>query len=101
VDFAVIWASSALDEAEAAVRYAADNYSPAVAEDLRAALFAATDVLARFPEIGAIYEEDTSGRTREILCRQYRIFYRPRAETRRVDVILVWHSARREPRLPD
>jgi len=98
VDWDVIWAESALAGVEVAVRYSAKH--SAVAEELRAALFAATDVLARFPEIGAVYEGDESGRTREIVCRQYRIFYRPRAADRRVDVILVWHSARREPRPP-
>lgn len=71
------------------------------AEELGEALFAATDVLARFPEIGPVYEADASGRTREIVCRGYRIFYRPRAEDRRIDVILVWHSARQTPRLPE
>jgi plasmid stabilization system protein ParE len=99
VDWQVIWSASALDNAEAAVRHLAKD-SPAAAENLRAALFAATDVLAKLPEIGAVYEPDESGRTREIACHPYRIFYRPRADDCRVDVILVWHSARREPRLP-
>jgi plasmid stabilization system protein ParE len=99
VDWDVIWSESALADGEVAVRQSA-KHSPAAAEELRAALFAATDILARLPEIGAVSEADESGRTREIACHQYRIFYRPRAADRRVDVILVWHSARREPRLP-
>lgn len=99
MDWEVIWAESALADVEAAVRYAA-RHSEEAAESLRSALFDAVGVLARFPEIGAVYEADESGRTREIVCRQYRIFYRPRAIDQRVDVVLVWHSARREPRLP-
>ena len=99
MDWVVNWSESALADAEAAVRYVAKQ-SPAAAEEFRAALFAATDILAKFPEIGALYEPDESGLTREIACQRYRIFYRPRAAERRVDVILVWHSARQEPRLP-
>lgn len=92
MDWEVIWSESALTDLEAAVRHLAKQ-SPTAAEDLRAAMFEATDVLSRLPEIGAVYEADESGRTREISCRRYRIFYRPRAEKRRVDVVLVWHSA--------
>ncbi|MBL8828811.1 MAG: type II toxin-antitoxin system RelE/ParE family toxin [Planctomycetaceae bacterium] len=85
--------------AEAAVRHIAEQ-SPVAAEQVRAALFAATDVLAQFPEIGAMYEGDECGRTREINCYRYRIFYRVRPVERRVDIILLWHSARQEPQLP-
>lgn len=99
MDWGVNWSESALSDAEAAVRYVAEQ-SPAAGEALRAALFAATDVLAKFPEIGAVYEGDESGRTREINCYRYRIFYRVRADQRRVDIILLWHSARQEPQLP-
>ena len=100
MDWEVIWAASALADVEAAVQQAA-RHSVEAAEALRAALFASVDVLARFPEIGAVYEADESGRTREIVCRKYRIFYRPRPADRRVDIVLVWHSTRREPRLPE
>lgn len=99
MDWDVVWAASALDDVKAAVRQLA-RHSPQSAESLRAALFDSVDVLARFPQIGAVYEADESGRTREIVCRQYRIFYRPQAADRRVDIVLVWHSARQEPRLP-
>lgn len=100
MDWEIIWAESALADVEAAVRRSA-RQSVEAAESLRAALFASVDVLARLPEIGAVYEPDESGRTREIACRQYRIFYRLRPTERRVEVVLVWHSARREPRLPE
>ncbi len=99
MDWEVVWAESALAAVEAAVRYASE-YSSEAADSLRSAFFASTDVLAKFPEIGAVYEADESGRTREIGCRQYRIFYRLRKSHRRVDIILVWHSSRQEPQLP-
>ena len=100
MDWELVWAASALADVEAAVRQSA-QYSVAAAESLRAALFASVDVLTRFPEIGAVHEADESGRTREIVCRQYRVFYRLREADRLVTVVLVRHSARREPRLPE
>ena len=57
--------------------------------------------LARFPEIGAVYEADESGRTREIGWRRYRIFCPPPSAYPRVDFVLAWHSARQEPCLPE
>lgn len=100
MDWRVIWSESALTDVEAAVRQSARQSGAAAAESLRAALFDSVRVLARLPEIGPVYEADESGRTREILCRQYRVFDRPAAAERRVDVVLVWHAARRDPRLP-
>jgi plasmid stabilization system protein ParE len=96
MDWRIVWAASALADVEMAVRYLAKQ-SREAAELLRTAIFATTDLLKRFPELGAVYEIDESGRTREIVCRPYRIFYRLGIDDRCVYVILVWHSSRREP----
>lgn len=50
--------------------------------------------------MGVVY----AGRTpeiREILCGNYRIFYRFREEQRLAEILVVWHSARSEPNLSD
>jgi toxin ParE1/3/4 len=99
MDWEVVWTEPAITDLEQIVRAAA-SHSPAGAESLRAELLESVEVLARFPLIGPIYERDRTGRTREILCRQYRIFYRALEEQRRVEVLTLWHSARREPKLP-
>jgi plasmid stabilization system protein ParE len=99
MDWEIAWTEPAVADFEAAVRSAA-RHSEASAESLRAALLESVGTLARFPEIGPVYERDRSGRTREIVCRQYRIFYRLAEPERRIEVLVVWHSSRREPRLP-
>ncbi len=99
MDWEVIWTDPAAAELEQIVRTAASNNSIA-AESLRVELLDSVEVLARFPLIGPTYERDRTGRTREILCRRYRIFYRIVEDRQRVEILTVWHSARREPKLP-
>ena len=67
---------------------------------MRAEILEHVELLSRLPLIGPIYERDRSRRTREILCRNYRIFYRVDDAQRRVEILSVWHGARREPKLP-
>lgn len=99
MDWEISWTDLALSDLEAAVRYAT-RHSEESAESLRLALLDSIGQLARFPEIGPVYERDESGKVREILCRQYRIFYRLQESAHRVEVLTIWHAARREPRLP-
>lgn len=56
-------------------------------------------VFGRLPFIGLAWERDRRGRVREILSRLYRVFYRVLEPARRVEVLLVWHASRQEPRL--
>lgn len=100
MDFAVVWTEPAVADLEAAVRRVAKD-NPTAAEELRTKLFETVEVLQRLPYIGPTYEKDESGRTREVLCRQYRICYRVQEANHRVEILTIWHSSRREPRLPD
>jgi plasmid stabilization system protein ParE len=96
----IVWTEPALADFEFAVRYAA-RHSSAAAESLRLALLESVGLLALFPEIGPVYDRDESGRTREIVCRQYRVFYQLQESAHRVEVLTIWHSKRREPQLPE
>jgi plasmid stabilization system protein ParE len=99
MDWQIVWTEPAVTDLEQIVRAAA-SHSTAVAESLRAELLGSVEVLACFPRIGPVYERDQTGRTREILCRQYRIFYRATEDLQRVEILTLWHAARREPTLP-
>lgn len=99
MDWEIVWTEPALADFEAAVRSAAQR-SASAAESLREAILASVGLLGRFPEIGPVYERDRLGRTREVICRQYRIFYRLAEQERRVEILVVSHASRREPRLP-
>ena len=99
MDWEIVWTEPAAVAVEQILRTVA-SHSPASAESLRTEMLESVEVLGRFPLIGPTYERDRTGRTREILCRQYRIFYRVLEDRRRVEILTVWHSARRDPKLP-
>ena len=99
MDFDVVWTEPAVGDLEAVVRRVARDDS-AAAETLREKLLESVEVLSRLPYIGPSYEKDQSGRTREIVCGKYRLFYRVLEADHRVEIVTVYHSSRREPRLP-
>jgi toxin ParE1/3/4 len=99
VDFEVDWTEGALRQFEDAVRYVA-SHNVAAADQLRLDLLDSVETLAHFPFIGPVYERDRSGRSREIGCRGYRIFYRVEQADHRVQILVIQHASRREPRLP-
>jgi toxin ParE1/3/4 len=99
MDFQVTWTEPAAEQLEQIIRYiAADR--PVAAEQVRVEILDHVDLLSRLPFIGPIYEKDRKGRTREILCGMYRIFYRVDEQSQRVEVLTIWHGARRDPKLP-
>ena len=100
MDYQVVWSEPAAEDLEAIIRYIADD-SVGAAEKIRVEILEHVELLARLPYIGPVYEKDRNGRTREILCRKYRIFYRVDDVARRINVLTVWHGARKEPILPD
>lgn len=99
MDWEIVWTAHAAGQFEDAMRTAV-GYSQTAADELQAAVLASVGMLAKFPEIGPAYGRDRSGQTREILCKPYRVFYRLDEIGRRVVIVTVWHSSRREPRLP-
>lgn len=100
MDHEIAWTEPATADLETIVRYLARR-SQAAAESVRAAILSHVEALARFPAIGPIYSTDRSGRTREVACQSYRIFYCFNEPLRRVEIPTIWHAARGEPRLPD
>ena len=99
MDFQVIWTEPAADQLEKIIRYIAAD-QPVAAEQVRADILGRVESLSRQPFLGSVYEKDRKGRTREILSGKYRVFYRVDESARRVEILAVWHGARREPKLP-
>jgi plasmid stabilization system protein ParE len=99
MDFEVAWTEPAAEQLEHIIRHiAADR--PVAAAQVRADILERVESLSGQPFIGAVYEKDRKGRTREILSGKYRIFYRVDEAAKRVEVLAVWHGARRDPKLP-
>jgi plasmid stabilization system protein ParE len=94
------WTETSLDDLEGILAYLAFNGSVETAERMRDAIIEHVALLKAFPFIGPLFARDRAKGTREILCRKYRIFYRVDEAARRVRILTIWHSSRRDPELP-
>jgi plasmid stabilization system protein ParE len=63
-------------------------------------IIARAELLVTVPLIGAMYPRGTTSPFREIISGKYRIFYRVNQPSEQVEILTVWHSARRDPDLP-
>ena len=97
MDFAVVWTEPALTDAEGIWRYIARD-DPDAADRVRDGLFAQIELLGRHPYLGAAYDRDRSGRTRETGYHVYRIFYEVFDDEKRVEILHIRHGRRDEPR---
>jgi plasmid stabilization system protein ParE len=99
MDFKLIWTDRALDDLAEVVRhYREDEESVEVACRVGAAIIDRVEVLQTFPDIGPRYPRK-NGIHREVLCYDYRIFYRVDREARVVYIARVWHGRQDPARL--
>ena len=97
MDFEVVWTDPALGDAEGIWRYIAQD-DPEAADRIRDGLFAQSELLSRHPYLGAVYDRDRSGRTRETSHHVYRIFYEVFEDRKRVEILHVRHGRQAEPK---
>lgn len=91
----VIWTDPAIGDVREIVAYIArDNAEAAgrIGQDI----IATVEVLAAFPLIGPRHGDAQLGEIREVLCWNYRIFYRVLPKKRLVEILHIRHGARRE-----
>jgi toxin ParE1/3/4 len=100
MDWAIVWTEPATADLEAITTYIARR-DPSAAERIANAIVGRVESLRAMPSMGSVYPPGSQGRNREILSGKYRIFYRVNEEAKQVEVLTVWHGARREPPLPD
>ena len=98
MDYEVVWTERAISDLEAAIHSIAIEV-PLSAERLRLDLLESVAFLSRFPSIGPIYERLRARRVREYLCNRYRIFYQIDEQILRIEILMIWHSSRKEPRI--
>jgi plasmid stabilization system protein ParE len=93
MDFALIWTESALSDLEQIVRYYRDEQKSAdAALRVGTEIVERVEVLKSFPDIGPLYPKK-SGIHREVLCFDYRIFYRVDRDAKIVYIARVWHGS--------
>jgi len=96
MDYQIIWSDAAISDLhDICFHIARDN--PQAAERVGRGILNHARILASFPFIGPAYPRGTQGPLREIVFRPYRIFYDVSEQTRRVEILHVWHGAREEP----
>jgi len=96
MDFKVVWTEPALSDLEDLVRFIARD-DPLAAVRIGDEIVDHVELLKSFPEIGPVYRRRPSADVRQITCRPFRIFYRLRRDRRLVEVLHIWHGARRDP----
>jgi len=88
----VVWSPRAIRRATEAARFIA-NDDPTAATEWARGLFESARRLANFPEMGRVVPEVGRSEIREIVFRDYRVFYR--SAPRLVEVLTVRHGKRK------
>ena len=92
MDFALIWTEKALSDLEEAIRfYREDQKSLDAARRVGTEIIERVEILKSFPDIGPLYPKKT-GIHREVLCFEFRIFYRVDRDARIVYIARIWHG---------
>ena len=93
MDFKLIWTQRAISDLSAIVRYyLEDEKSVEAAAKVGPAIVERVEILQTFPDIGPRYPRK-DGVHREVLCFDYRIFYRVDRESRVVYIARIWHGS--------
>jgi len=96
MEYELIWADPATAQLEEIHDYIA-NDNPRAADRVVAKIMARIEQLRWTPRLGAVYRETGKYAIRKIVSGKYRIFYRIIEVGQRVEILLIWHSARRDP----
>jgi plasmid stabilization system protein ParE len=91
MDFKLSWTDRALEDLAGVVRhYRDDEHSPEAAKKVGTAIVERVEIIQSFPDIGPRYPRN--GIHREVLCYDYRIFYRVDRDARVVYIARIWHG---------
>jgi addiction module RelE/StbE family toxin len=99
MDFEIVWTEPASADLLEIFQFIAQD-NPRAARRVLTSILDRVELLRKVPHIGTGYPRGTDGPYREIVSGKYRIFYKIQETSRRIEVLTVWHSARRDPRLP-
>ena len=96
MDFKVDWTDPALADLGEIVAFIARD-DPDAAERVGTAIIDHVEILRTFPFIGPAYPRGSAGDRREIVCGNYRIFYRVSEQRKLVEILTIWHGSRGTP----
>ena len=96
MDFKVVWTDPALADLQEIVTHIARD-KPTAAGRVGNDVIEHVETLRSFPFIGPTYPRGSTGNRREIVCGNYRIFYRVLEDRKLVEILTLWHGARGTP----
>jgi addiction module RelE/StbE family toxin len=96
VVYQVVWTDSAIANLKELCEYIAQD-NPDAARKLALELVEHAESLCSLPRRGKVYPKFGNGQIYELAYRGYRIFYKIYEESKRIDILQVWHGARDEP----
>ena len=96
MDYKILFTEDALADLEIILDYIRSN-NPEAAERFGTALLNHIELLQSFPRIGVPVPKRPS--VRKLLHTPIRVYYRIREDPGRIEVLHLWHGARRPPRL--
>jgi addiction module RelE/StbE family toxin len=99
VDSEIIWTEVASADLHEIFAFISEQ-NPDAARRVVADILKQVRLLATVPYIGATFPRGVHGRYREVVVGKYRVFYQINDSERRVMILTIWHSSRREPKLP-
>jgi len=96
--FQIVWTDPARETLQTIVqRIRADN--PAAAQRFVAELVRRVELAAQMPHAASLFARRRGLEIREFMHGVYRVFYRVRPRLKQVEILVIWHSAREEPKL--
>ena|ERR1700722_1445694 len=98
MEYEIVWTEPAGLQLEEAHDYIAGD-NPAAARRVVDKIIARVEQLKWTPRIGTVYRKSGKHPVRKVVSGKYRIFYRIVEEAERVEILAVWHGARRDPDL--
>ena len=96
MDFQILYTPEALADFEQIIAYTSE-YAADASSDVGHALLQHIRVLARFPQAGPLIRKRKG--IRKLLHSPYRIYYRVDLRERTIQILRIWHTARRVPKL--
>lgn len=96
MEYEIVWTEPAGLQLEEVRDYIA-NDNPSAAKRVVDKIIKRVEQLRWTPRLGAVYRKTGAYPIRKIVSGKYRVFYRIIEEAQRVEILLVWHGARREP----
>ena len=98
--FQVVRTDPALADLQEIVAYIS-RHDPAAAGRVGTDIVEHVETLRTFPFIGPTYPRGSHSNRREIVCGNYRIFYRIFEQRKLAEILTIWHGARGTPQITE